>query len=308
MKYLFSLLVFGSLFAVVFIGIYVSSLKRAETMGIRSPLAESITYAAEVTPSPIIVSDLPNVVAKSLQGTRGTYSIVIKNLKTGEAFASDENHQFASASLYKLWVMATAYEQIKEGKLTPDQQLTESVESLNKKFDIASESAELTEGKISFSVDNAMYQMITVSHNYAALLLTSKLRVSNLKTFVEAHGLRNSQTGSPPRTTAYDTALFLEKLYQGMLVGKEQDAKMVDILTKQQMNDRIPKYLPTGTRIAHKTGELDGVKHDASIVYTPFGDYIFVVLSESTNPKAAAERIAVLSRDVYTYFANRKTQ
>ncbi len=77
---------------------------------------------------------------------------------------------------------------------------------------------------------------------------------------------------------------------------------MLEILKRQRINDRIPKYLPDDLEVAHKTGELDGFKHDAGIVYTPKGDYLFIALSKSTSPAQAAERIALLSKEVYAYF------
>jgi beta-lactamase class A len=57
--------------------------------------------------------------------------------------------------------------------------------------------------------------------------------------------------------------------------------------------------------MAHKTGELGQVSHDGGIVYTEKGDYIIVVLSESTLPKGAEERIANISKDVYAYFMSK---
>ena len=64
----------------------------------------------------------------------------------------------------------------------------------------------------------------------------------------------------------------------------------------------MPKYLPSDTLIAHKTGELDSFSHDSGIVYTPNGNYIIVVMSDSTNPKGAEDRIANISKSVYDYF------
>jgi hypothetical protein len=62
-------------------------------------------------------TDLSEVVEKSLTGTRGTYAIVIKNLRTGEIYTRNETRIFEPASLYKLWVMGTVYKQVKAGTL-----------------------------------------------------------------------------------------------------------------------------------------------------------------------------------------------
>jgi beta-lactamase class A len=143
--------------------------------------------------------------------------------------------------------------------------------------------------------------MITISDNYSALLLVSKLRLSNVSKFMLEQGLTGSKTGIPPRTTAADTALLYERLYKGNVVDSESSREMIELLSKQELNDRIPKYLPDGTVVAHKTGELGGYKHDAGIIFGK-DPILFVVLSESNAPLGAAERIALLSRDVFNYF------
>jgi beta-lactamase class A len=248
------------------------------------------------------VSKLDSIVNKALSGSQGSYSIAIKNLKTGETYYKNEHASFQSASLYKLWVMAATYKQIKDGKLKETDVLSEEIPVLNDKFNIASESAERTDGTITLSVGSALKQMITISHNYAALLLTSKIKLTSLKSFLETGGFTQSSIGEPPKTTAADTMMYFEKLYKGQLADPEYTSKMLDLLKQQRFNHKLPKYLPSETIMAHKTGELNGVSHDAGIVYTNKGDYIIVVLSDSNYPKGAEERLAAISKAVYSYF------
>lgn len=250
-------------------------------------------------------SKLGAIVRQALLGSEGNYSVAIKHLKTGEFYYLNEHRTYDSGSLYKLWVMAEVFEQINQGRLKENSDLIVDVESLNKKFDIATEAAELTEGELDFTIGSALRQMITISHNYAALALTSKVRLSAVGNFLSNFGFKESKVGtgnSLPTTTAYDTALFLEKLFKGELADPLSTEKMLDLLKAQQLNDKLPKYLPESVLIAHKTGELGLFSHDAGIVYTPNGEYIIVVLSKSNYPPGAEERIAEISRAVYEYF------
>jgi Beta-lactamase enzyme family len=48
---------------------------------------------------------------------------------------------------------------------------------------------------------------------------------------------------------------------------------MLTLLEAQQENDRLPAKLPSGTVVAHKTGELDGVRNDAGIIHSSRLDY-----------------------------------
>lgn len=248
---------------------------------------------------------LSEVVEKSLGEEKGDYGIVIKNLKTEESYALNSRKVFQSASLYKLWVMATVYEEIKDGNLKESDVLSSTIPELNTQFNLSSEEAELTEGAIERTVADAVFQMITFSHNYSALLLSSEVGNSRVSSVVQGLGLNESRMGTssePPQTTASDIALFFELLYKGEIVDKNSSQKMMNILLEQELNDRIPKFLPKGTKVAHKTGELFGFKHDAGIVFTGKGDYIIVALLETNSPAKAAEKMANLSKAVYDYF------
>lgn len=247
--------------------------------------------------------NLKDVVSKSLEGTKGDYAIVIQNLKTSESYGLNKHKVFQPGSLYKVWVMAVVFDEIKNGDLEEDEVLEATIEELNEEFEIATEEAELTEGSVSMTVKQALNQMITISHNYAALLLTEKVGNSAIMNFLKREGFFESSIGKPPKTTAADTALFFEKLYKEEIVDPERSQKMIELLLKQQLNDRIPKYLPKDVKVAHKTGELGFYKHDAGIVFAENGDYIFVVLSETNSPAKTAEEIANLSKNVYDYFS-----
>jgi beta-lactamase class A len=70
--------------------------------------------------------------------------------------------------------MTETYKQIEAGTISPDDVLSSSIPELNRIFDIDPENAELTEGDISLTVSQALNQMITISHNYAAFRYFSR--------------------------------------------------------------------------------------------------------------------------------------
>lgn len=264
---------------------------------ILSPLTESIEIINKTMKNPI-----QKIAEKELFTSKIKYGIVVKNLKTGKGYYHNDHEKFQTASLYKLWVMAAAFEQISNGELNENEILSEKVEDINEIFNIASEEAELTEGEVTKSVKDAIDKMIVISDNYSALLLISRIRNASLISFLKNYGFNNSSTGAPPQSTAGDIAMFYEKLYKGKIGNKEDSGKMMEILKRQTLNDSIPKYLPDNVNIAHKTGELGSVKHDAGIVFAKKGDYIIVVLTDSNNPAKTAERIARFSESVYKHF------
>lgn len=280
---------------IVFSVYKISSL--GKTTSILSPLAESIEIISETMKNPI-----QKIAEKELFASEIKYGIVVKNLKTGEGYYYNDSEKFQTASLYKLWAMAAAFEKISDGKLNENEILSGKIEDINEMFNIASEEAELTEGEVTKSVKDAIDKMIVISDNYSALLLVSRIRNASLTSFLKNYGFNNSSIGTPPQSTAGDIAMFYEKLYKEEIGNKEDSGKMMEILKRQTFNDRIPKYLPDDVIVAHKTGELGSVKHDAGIVFAKKGDYVIVVLSDSNNPAKTAERIARFSESVYKHF------
>ncbi|MEX2028357.1 MAG: serine hydrolase, partial [Candidatus Curtissbacteria bacterium] len=239
-----------------------------------------------------------------------TYAIVIKNFKNGQEYRVNENKQFTAASLYKLWVMAVAFEKVKAGTLKEDQVLTMTTNELDK----IQETAPRGDGSISMSVADAIERMIIVSDNDAATLLYTRIGVGEVSDFLTKNGFTGSAFGSPPKTSAKDIANFYEKLYKGAVVDRQYSDRMLALLSRQRINDKLPKYLPEEVKIAHKTGELENFEHDAGIVYLESGDYalndsevnkpsyIIVVLTQANDPVTGSETVAKLSKAVYEYF------
>jgi beta-lactamase class A len=303
----YSLVLFITTFTSLVVLLFFSFQYFPNTFQSRPKEVLSSTLTSSITPTNTKTQkvSLASTVQQSMKDTKGTYGIVIKDLSSNEMYTMNDTTKFDSASLYKLWVMAVVYQQIEKGVLQKDQILSRDISVLNDKFRIATESAEQKEGTLTLSVNDALTQMITISHNYAAFLLAEKVRLSNIASFLKVNGFAQSSVGidgSQPTSTAHDTALFFEKLYNGQLANTQATKEMIDLLKGQRLNKKLPKYLPAGTFIAHKTGEITSFSHDAGIVYSPNGDYIIVVMSKSTYPPGAVERMAVLSKNVYTYF------
>lgn len=247
-------------------------------------------------------SNLKLIAESSFNDLDGKYAVYVQNLKTKESLKINADQAFGSASLYKLWVMAIIFDKVAKGELKESESIEGDIEGINKKYGISKEDAELTEGYLQYSIKSAIEQMITISHNYAALLLLGESSNSEVNQFIKDLGLKNSMMTVPPQTTASDIALFYERLYKGEVVNSEYSQKMIEVLKKQKLNDRLAKELPERVEFAHKTGNLDLVENDAGIIYSPKGDYIIVVLTESKKPLDARDKMAEFSKAVYEYF------
>src|SRR5258705_10295474 len=131
--------------------------------------------------------------------------------------------------------------------------------------------------------------MITVSSNFAVNLLIEKLGVENVRHTVTALGADGMQIlrgvedqkafdkGLNNTTTARGLMILLDKLAHGRAVAADADRDMIEILKRQKFNDAIPAGVPPGTAVAHKTGSITRIHHDAAIVFAP-RPYVLVLL------------------------------
>jgi beta-lactamase class A len=64
-----------------------------------------------------------------------------------------------------------------------------------------------------------------------------------------------------------DMTRLMAMIFRGELLDRAACDSMLEILLKQQLNDRLPRFLPAGTKVAHKTGTLSGVRNDIGVIY-----------------------------------------
>jgi beta-lactamase class A len=80
--------------------------------------------------------------------------------------------------------------------------------------------------------------------------------------------------------------MLLERMAAGTLLGREDDDRMLRILSDQRLNGKLPFYLHSrDIRCAHKTGEDDDITHDAGIIYTE-KPFVLCMLSNNVDVPA----------------------
>ncbi len=156
--------------------------------------------------------------------------------------------------------------------------------------------------------------MITRSSNLATNALIELVGAKNADATAHQLGATNIRVlrgvedtpafraGMNNTTTARDLAVLLEAIETGRAASRRSCDSMRDILSRQEFNDEIPAGLPPGTNVAHKTGWIAGVLHDAAIVYPQNRKpYVLVVLTRDIpDEKVARSLIADVSRIVWT--------
>ncbi len=157
--------------------------------------------------------------------------------------------------------------------------------------------------------------MITRSSNLATNTLIELVGATNANATAHALGARNIrvlrgvsdnkafEAGLSNTTTARDLAVLMEAIQRNRAASPASSATMREILLRQEFNGEIPAGLPPGTPVAHKTGWISGVLHDAAMAY-PSGraPYVLVLLSRNIRENDVARPLLVdLSRLVYQH-------
>jgi beta-lactamase class A len=226
---------------------------------------------------------------------------------------------FHAASTMKLAVLIELYHQVRLHKARLDEALV-----------VRNEFKSLVDGsRFSLSAEDdsekQLYQavgqrrtlaqlnelMITVSSNLAANLLIDRLGIANIRASMHAlgademnvrRGLEDSkafQQGLNNTTTANALLMIMDAIARGHAVDAAASRQMVEVLARQTDNDEIPAGLPAGLRIAHKTGQITKIQHDASIVYArrPF---VLVILTRGIDdPSRSAALMALIAHQLY---------
>lgn len=273
----------------------------------------------EINKNPIIDEKedlaLTEKINKVISKNKGLYSIGIKDLKNGTTVYLNEG-KMSSASVIKVFVMAAAFKQAKEGNLDLNKKLT-----VTESFKVGG-TGTLTVGTTK-TVEQLIEYMISVSDNTATNMLITEIegkKISQRKTDYDFKYINDtikeldckdtglgyyvwyadSPKGVRNTTSVRDLNNFYEKLYRNAYLGKEYDEKMIKIMSTVQNTSKLPSQLPKGTVVAHKTGAITAHEHDAGIVFGPNNDFLISVLTKgASNPYKTIGQIAKIAYEHY---------
>ncbi|HEX4949215.1 MAG TPA: serine hydrolase [Blastocatellia bacterium] len=250
-----------------------------------------------------------------------TVSIAVYDLQSKQSLHLNDKVSLHAASTMKVPVMMELFRQVAQQQLSLDATITVKNEFASI---VDGSPYQLTPGDDS---DNLMYQkigqpmsvralikrMIVRSSNLATNILIEKAQAQNVMQLMRQLGANDIQVrrgvedtkafraGLNNTTTAYDLLVLLRAIAERKFVNARACDEMRDILLQQEFNEGIPALLPAGTKVAHKTGSITKIYHDAGIVYPPKRKpYVIVVLTRGiAEEKRAHQLVAQVSHAVY---------
>jgi beta-lactamase class A len=260
-------------------------------------------------------------VRELIRASGGEVAVAFRTLDGRAELLIDPDKPFHAASTMKLPVMIELFRQAHAGRLSLDDSLPVRNEfhSIVDGGPFALSDSEEADREVFAALGKTLTlrqlceAMITLSSNFAANLLIERLGVENIRQAVTALGAEGMQVlrgvedqkaydkGMNNTTTARGLMVLLDRLAHGNAVDPRSDRAMIEVLERQKVNDRIPAGLPPGIAVAHKTGDITRICHDAAIVYAPT-PYILVVLVRGIDDvKVSGALIAEISKAIYRY-------
>lgn len=271
-----------------------------------------MTGACQPPPAPLAERVRARVVASGAE----TVGIYYRRLDRPDSLLLDADVRLHAASTMKVPVMIQAFRDADAGLLDLDDTVA-----------VRNEFASLVDGSpyelaAADDSDSTLYErvggsatvrelvelMITVSSNLATNLMMDLVRADRVTATMRTLGadsievLRGVEDGKAYRaglsntTTARDLGIILAAIANQRAASPAACRAMEAILARQRFNEGIPAGLPPGTRVAHKTGEITRIHHDAAIVSDDRGArYVLVVLVRGLESK---DHSAALMADI----------
>jgi len=249
-------------------------------------------------------------------------AVALHDSETGFELHYHADRWFHAASTIKVPILLGVFAAIDRGELLPHSRVhvrnrflsvVESVPFRVESGRDANSAVHNAIGKM-MRVDELAYHMITTSSNLATNLLlgvigpesvTETLRHLKVDEGIDLkRGVEDElafEKGISNMVTADGLLRILVMLAEGKAFSPALSRRMMDILHGQEFNQGIPARLPKGARVAHKTGEISTVAHDAGVVYLPKRKpYSLVILTEwDPNVSGRSRTIASISHAIY---------
>ncbi|MGB9975772.1 serine hydrolase [Thermovenabulum sp.] len=257
---------------------------------------------------------LQDKIKKTLEGLEGECSIIIHDLKDDEKVFINEDKIYPAASIIKLWILWKLYKEAEKGKINLNQEIILKDENKAPGFGVI----QYLHAGLNLSIKDLATLMIILSDNTATNILINILGMEHINEEIKQLGMNDTvlqrkmmdleakAKGLDNFTSAKDTYMILKNMAESKDMLSDSRKEMIDILLKQQCNNKLPLLMPVGIKFAHKTGDLPSVEHDAGILYINDREVIVVVMmSNLKNNLEGIKTHNTLGSIIYDYFSSK---
>ena len=280
------------------------------------------TFARESAPLPVTLESLrPRLESLERESGARALSVAVYDTKTRLTFRHHADRWFHAASTIKVAILLGVYSAIHDGWLVPHSRL-----HVRNRFRSAADGEPFRVGadrdgnsEVHAAIGKMMligqlaHHMIATSSNLATNLLLDLVGLDTVQHALDELGVqgidirrgvedeRAYELGISNGVTADGLVALLRVIAEERAYSPELSRQMLDVLHAQEFKNGIPARLPRDVRVAHKTGDISTVAHDAGIVYPPSREpYVIAVLTEwDSDSSGRTATIADASHAVY---------
>lgn len=231
---------------------------------------------------------------------------------------------FHAASTMKLAVLLGVFRQVDRGEISLEapvhvrNRFTSIVNQEPFMLDLGRDADPDVYGHLgkTLTVRELAYWMITKSSNLATNLLVDvigiatiqhaldELEIDGIKVLRGVEDQAAFNAGLNNEVTANGLLKLLRLIADGKAYSQSACEEMLKIMLDQQYRSGIPAGLPKAARVAHKTGNISTVHHDAGIVYLESRKpYVLVILTQFNSAQGRGTAVADVSRDIFNTLA-----
>ena len=250
--------------------------------------------------------------------------IAFYDAQTTIQWAYNGDHYFHAASTMKLAVLLAVFRQVDRAELALDapvhvrNRFTSIVNQEPFMLDLGRDADPDVYGHLgrTLTIRELAYWMITKSSNLATNLLVDVVGIQTIQHALDEldidgvrilRGVEDQaafEAGLNNEVTANGLLKLLRLIAEERAYSKNASGEMLNILLEQQYRGGIPAGLPKAARVAHKTGNISTVHHDAGIVFVEDRKpYVLVILTQFRAETGRGTAVADVSRDIYNTIA-----
>ncbi len=260
----------------------------------------------------------------------GAVAFALYDYETSLQFSHCGDRWFHAASTFKAAILLALYKAAEEGTA----QLDDTIHVRNRFTSIADGSiyrvgasrdgAADVYKKLGrcMSVAHLARAMTVRSSNLATNLLIDYLGIPRIQAMLDEAQLTGSirvvrgvedelafDTGLNNEVTADGLVRLFRLLYQSDFFTEGTRKQVLEVLLAQEFNSMIPANLPAEVEVAHKTGEISTVCHDAGIVFMPERKpYVIAILTEAEGVVERRKKaVAKMSEAIYEFLTSERS-
>lgn len=227
-------------------------------------------------------------IKKYLESRIGTYGFFFEDLKSGYIYGYNENVQMVAAGCMKLPIAVSLIKAVENEKIDFLDKIR--IDGKDKVYGTGI-IHEFNERE--YTVFELLVAMLIQSDNTAANKIIDIVGIDEINRDIKEMGLKNTVLNRKTTderkgkneveniTSALDLARIWRHLYNSTYLSPENSQMLIDILTRQQIKNKLALYIPDDLKyeISSKTGDKNGVENDTQLIRLSKGNFTFTVLS-----------------------------